>query len=129
MNPTFRFSLVTIAATIIFYLIHYSLFLFGVDAGLTQKLLLETHLFIGMLTLIVLTILSLLLQKHFNFVGFAFLGSIVVKMMIVSFYFYVKMKVDDPPAEYIFILQFFVAYFAYLAVETVLVFQELSKKS
>lgn len=110
--------------------IHFNLFpLLEKELPFPDALLAESHLIIFSLTALVL-VGMVAIARHFpDKVGFAFLASVLFKMVLVASYFIIRMKALPNPPDKQFILHFFAVYFVYLAVETLLVYNNLLKNS
>lgn len=61
-------------------------------------------------------------------VGFAFLASVILKMLVVVAFFFLYFKANADINKRAFILHFFMPYFVYLALEAIVVFKQLSKR-
>lgn len=97
------------------------------DLPFSIGLLVEAHLLIFVLTFLVL-LAMVAINKHFaDKLGFAFLGSVLFKMLLVASYFIIRMKALPNPPDKQFVLHFFAIYFIYLALETVLVYNNMLK--
>jgi hypothetical protein len=108
--------------------IHFNIFpILQKEPPFSFSLLAEMHLIIfGLTALVLIGILAV--AKHFpDKVGFAFLGSVLFKMVLVASYFIIRMKALPNPPDKQFILHFFGVYFIYLAIETLLVYNNLLK--
>lgn len=99
----------------------------SIDLPFSLGLLVEAHLLIFVLTFLVL-LAMVAINKHFaDKLGFAFLGSVLFKMLLVASYFIIRMKALPNPPDKQFVLHFFAIYFIYLALETVLVYNNMLK--
>lgn len=86
----------------------------------------EGNIFLAILTGGVLAFLAFMATKKVEMVGYAFLGSTVVKLIVGTLYLFPEiMNQHEKTIPYI--LHFFSLYFIYLIAETVIVFKYLNK--
>lgn len=128
MKLTLRFLLILILFGGVIASIHLNLFPFFEEGYLfSPRLIAEAHLVIFTLTSLVLIALVAVAHQFPDQVGFAFLGSVLFKMVLVATYFIIRMKALPNPPNKLFILHFFGVYFVYLVIETLLVYNNLLK--
>lgn len=93
----------------------------------TNQLAIIHGLIFGLTALVFLSI-GFIFQVDDTKVGFAFLASVILKMFIVIAFFFLYFKNHEDANRKAFILNFFVPYFFYLALEAISVFKELNKR-
>lgn len=94
---------------------HYLLY---IATSLTPSLqdVFSMHVFVVLLTAVGFAILTYFGSKGPNKVGFAFLGLVVIKMMVSFAFLYAYLKSPGPGVN-VLVLNFFAIYFLYLAFE------------
>lgn len=94
---------------------HYLLY---VSTSITPALqqVFSMHVFVVLLTAVGFAILAYIGTKGPNKIGFAFLGLVVIKMMVSFAFLYPHLK-NPGPGVNMLVLNFFAIYFLYLAFE------------
>lgn len=98
---------------------HYFLFN-NSNFSLTNSFIRESYLFLIVLNIFSFLLLMAVKNKKEEYVGYTFLGLVLVKM-VVSFIYLYPTIISQTPNKENFILVFFALYFAYLIFETVVV--------
>lgn len=117
----------------IFFILGFSLLLYGVHIGLNNyifnfsnynEFVKKTHLFLFIVTLTIISSLLFLHKKHPTYTGFAYLGSVLLKMALGVFFLYpyIAKKLDDIK---IIIIQFFLLFFIYLFFEVLVLIKSI----
>ena len=103
--------------TFFLILIHYFVFE-NSSFNLQNKLIQRFYLFLTLLNLFTFYILLKVNEKKYEYVGYTFLGFVLIKM-VVSFVFLYPIIISKMLEKEKYILVFFVLYFVYLIFETV----------
>ena len=103
--------------TFFLILIHYFVFE-NSSFNLQNKLIQRFYLFLTLLNLFTFYILLKVNEKKYEYVGYTFLGFVLIKM-VVSFVFLYPIIVSNMLEKENYILIFFALYFIYLIFETV----------
>lgn len=103
--------------TFFLILIHYFVFE-NSSFNLQNKLIQRFYLFLTLLNLFTFYILLKVNEKKSEYVGYTFLGFVLIKM-VVSFVFLYPIIISKMLEKEKYILVFFVLYFVYLIFETV----------
>ena len=103
--------------TFLLILIHYLVFE-NSSFNLQNKLIQRFYLFLTLLSLFTFYILLKVNEKKSEYVGYTFLGFVLIKM-VVSFVFLYPIIVSNMLEKENYILIFFALYFIYLIFETV----------
>ena len=103
--------------TFLLILIHYLVFE-NSSFNLQNKLIQRFYLFLTLLNLFTFYILLKVNEKKYEYVGYTFLGFVLIKM-VVSFVFLYPIIISKMLEKEKYILVFFVLYFVYLIFETV----------
>ena len=103
--------------TFLLILIHYLVFE-NSSFNLQNKLIQRFYLFLTLLNLFTFYILLKVNEKKYEYVGYTFLGFVLIKM-VVSFVFLYPIIVSNMLEKENYILIFFALYFIYLIFETV----------
>ena len=103
--------------TFLLILIHYLVFE-NSSFNLQNKLIQRFYLFLTLLNLFTFYILLKVNEKKSEYVGYTFLGFVLIKM-VVSFVFLYPIIISKMLEKEKYILVFFVLYFVYLIFETV----------
>ncbi|HRW21615.1 MAG TPA: hypothetical protein PLO05_03445 [Bacteroidales bacterium] len=112
---------------IIIFLIHYLL-----SKALTilhsEQLMFDVHIFMFLLTAGGIIASLYLLKKRSQFVGFAFVGVSVLKMLLSTIFLYpiIKGELDNPK---VYVVQFIIIYFVYLAYEVLYIINLLKSSN
>jgi len=92
------------------------------------KELIKIHVFISLLSFVVLGTLSVIKAKFPDKVGFGYLAFVIVKMMISVVFLWPVIKAKQQNLKG-FILSFFIIFFLHLFYEAYSIIQELKKSS
>ena len=120
----------------IFFILGFSLLLYGLHIGLNNyifnfseynEFVKKTHLFLFIVTFTIISSLLFLHKKNPTYTGFAYLGSVLLKMALSVFFLYpyIVKKADDIK---IVIIQFFLLFFIYLLFEVLLLLNIIKNK-
>jgi hypothetical protein len=82
--------------------------------------------FLFLITVLLLGIIEILMKKRAGILGFAFLASILVKLVVSILYLYPEIQLSKETGSKL-ILHFFIPYFVFLTIETVQVYKRLNK--
>ncbi|MDR2011145.1 MAG: hypothetical protein LBQ22_11770 [Bacteroidales bacterium] len=90
--------------------------------------ILFVHPFMFILTIITIVVLNIIFKKAKpSLMGYAFLGSSFFKMMI-AVLFLIPILKENVDYKKIYVVQFFMIYFIYLAMEVIYLVQQLKNK-
>lgn len=112
--------------TIFLILIHYFVFE-NSSFSLQNNLIQRFYIFLTLLNLFTFYVLLRVDQKKSEFVGYTFLGFVLIKMVVSFVFLYPIIKANMIDKEK-FILVFFALYFIYLIFETVSSMSLINKK-
>lgn len=88
--------------------------------------IIEMHIFLILLTVMMHTLLTILLRKKREYMGYGFIGASFLKIMICVLFLLPEI-LHQKPTTVSYVLQFFGGYFAYLAFEVIFLMRELKK--
>lgn len=119
-----------------FFILGFSLLLYGLHIGLNNyifnfseynEFVKKTHLFLFIVIFAIINSLLFLHKKSPTYTGFAYLGSVLLKMALSVFFLYpyITKKADDIK---IVVIQFFLLFFIYLLFEVLLLLNIIKNK-
>lgn len=118
-----------------FLLIGFVLILFGLnilinakilDTLFTTKDIIKIHIFVSLLTIVVINTLSFIQKRFPDKVGFGFLAFVLVKMLLAVIFLMPFIKNNQPNLKS-FIIQFFIVFFSHLFFEVIITLKLLKK--
>ncbi|GAB4298673.1 MAG: hypothetical protein Kow0068_22480 [Marinilabiliales bacterium] len=88
----------------------------------------EMHIFLFFITLLIYILLSFLLNKKKYLMGYGFMATSLLKMGF-SVLFLLPQILHKSPTTKSYVIQFFILYFIYLAIEVVYLVKDLKSKN
>jgi hypothetical protein len=95
--------------------------------SLTNLFIFKSYIFLVVLNIISFLLLLIIKTKKPDYVGYTFLGLVLIKMILSFTFLFPTIKSEITNKEYI-ILMFFALYFVYLIFETILTVKLINSK-